>query len=261
MKVISIINNKGGVGKTTTAINLAYGLKRLHKKVLCVELDGQGNLGQALHCDVDKCPSMYDLLGLGSDCRPWNEVTGVQHKKGVDIIPADKRLAVAESLLSIQRYNSDEVLNKKLEAITAKYDYIIIDTEPHLGKLTINAIFASDEVIIPVKAEPQSMVGTDSALDLVRDIAKKCKPKLRVVGLLTTLVDKRRNNEEVFDQIDDLARTYNTKRFDTTISLAASQAYACRHGEPIYDFEPKSAVARDYAAMVDEYINLQGGSI
>lgn len=212
-KIISIVNQKGGVGKTTTAYSLAYLLAKDGYKVLAVDLDPQANLSISfLDNNLDECKA-YNFLNLERK-NSKNEIISVSER--IDLIPSNIELEMANTIL-ISKISRESYLKKALDEIKQNYDYIIIDTSPSLSMLTINALVASDEVIIPAKAEFFSLKGIEFLLDAINEI-KEVNRNLQIAGFLITMYDKRRKaTEYALEEINEIAKKINSNIYLTKI--------------------------------------------
>lgn len=250
-KVISLVNQKGGVGKTTSSINLSSSLAFYDKKVLLIDLDPQGNTSQGLNIDksIDKA-NIFDVLTTDISL---NSVISNSYMKNLDVIPANINLAGADSLL-YNVENSHNILKTKMEAIKDNYDFIIIDCPPSLSKLTINALVASDSVIIPVQCEFFALEGLTQLLDTIVLVQEKYNPYLYIQGILPTMFDKRLRLAK--DTLDDLKRFFGERVFDPiprTTKIASSPAY----GLAMIDFDKKNVGTQKYLEAALEVINYE----
>lgn len=251
-KIISLVNQKGGVGKTTSAINLATYLAEMGKFVLLVDLDPQGNASSGLGVDVRKQDkNLYHSMILGENP---SQVILKTKTLGHDIVPASQDLAGAGIEL-VHMDNREFRLYNVLREIRTNYDYIIIDSPPSLGLLTINGLVASDEIIIPVQTEYFALEGLSqllSTIDLVRD---NLQPELKVMGALMTMYDKRnRLARQVVKEIRDHFPGYV---FDNIIPRSVRLAEAPGFGKPILSFDSLSKGARAYKNLAKEIIKME----
>lgn len=247
MKIVTITNQKGGVGKTTTASSLFAGLSKMGKKVLAIDLDPQCNLSYCYKADQSK-PSIKNVFK--------NEVTlkdCIQKTKVGDFIQSDKNLNnVMQELSALDQVYK---LSKVLKEIKDNYDYIIIDTPPALTPLTINALVASNSVIIPVQADSFSMQGAEALAETVKGI-REVNSELEMSGILLVRYKGRAGLAQHMNQkFEDFAKMFDTKVFATKIrdAIAVQESQLAR--ENIFDYDPKSNVAIDYANFIKEYIN------
>lgn len=247
MKIISIVNQKGGVGKSTTAAALVTGLKRKGKKVLAIDLDAQGNLSNTFIADMEKPTSFGVLL------RENKAKAAIQQTEQGDIIPSSKNMIAADMVLVDT--GKEYLLKEAIEPIKKNYDYIVIDTPPVLGILTINALTASDAIIIPIQADLYSLQGIGLIIDTIKQVKKYTNPKLKIEGILLTRFTTRNTlSKEVLELTAEIAEKLNTKLFTSTIREAVSIKEAQFKRQDIYSYAPKSKVAEDYSSLVDELL-------
>lgn len=246
-EVIAIINQKGGVGKSTTAINLAASLGDLGKRVLVVDFDPQGNASSGFGVDKDELEQdVYDAL---MNDVPIGDVIVPSPVEGVDIAPATIQLAGAEiELVSVMARES--VLRYVLESVRESYDYIFIDCPPSLGLLTVNSLVAADSLLIPIQCEFYALEGLSKLLESMRMVKGRLNPKLDVFGVVMTMFDVRTTlSRQVVDEVRDY---FGDKVFNTVIPRNVKLSEAPSHGLPInlYDARSKGAIA--YAELAQE---------
>ena len=249
-RIISIANQKGGVGKTTTAINLGGSLAVAEKKTLVVDCDPQGNAtsGLGIRKDVGEA-SIYDCIvdGVPAEEALRREV----HFPYLDVIPASRDLAGAEVEL-IDRPERQQVLRGVLEPLRDDYEYILVDAPPSLGLLTINTLAAADTVLIPIQCEYYALEGLSQLLNTVRLVQRNINPQLEIEGVLLTMYDSRVNLSE---QVAEEAREYFGNRvFETVIPRNIRLAEAPSFGEPIALYDVLSSGARGYLSLAREII-------
>ncbi|MCL2061512.1 MAG: AAA family ATPase [Firmicutes bacterium] len=257
MKVIALVNQKGGVAKTTTAASLAWGLNQKGKRVLAVDFDPQGNLSSSMGAKLPTTvPSAFEWIGCDPKATaPFKAV--VQSCDGVDLIPADYRLAQAEVFL-MQRLNRERFLDKAINSLPKNvYDYVIIDSPPSLGLLTVNILTAADEVLIPLKPEWLCYEGARALIETIRSIRDEVNPRLHVKGFLLTMTDRRRNVEDITDLVRELADGIKSKLFERQIRLNVAAADVASFQQSIYKYKPQSIAAEDYTSFVDEFLGGQ----
>jgi chromosome partitioning protein len=251
-KIISLVNQKGGVGKTTSAINLATYLAAAGKFVLLVDLDPQGNASSGLGINVNEVEkSLYHSMILGE--HPSNIILKTEHL-GHDLIPASQDLAGAGVEL-VHMDNREFRLYNVLREIRTNYDYIIIDSPPSLGLLTINGLVASDEIIIPVQTEYFALEGLSQLLSTINLIKENLQPDLKVMGAMLTMYDKRnRLARQVIKEVQD---HFPGHVFDSIIPRSVRLAEAPGFGKSILGFDAFSKGARAYKNLAREIIELE----
>ena len=252
-KIIAIVNQKGGVAKTTTAINLAAAVAQRGHKTLLVDLDPQGNATSGLGIDrrgLEHC--VYDLL---INDAPIEAVLLHTDYQQLDVIPATIQLAGAEVEL-VSAISRENRLRRILRPQREHYDYIFIDCPPSLGLLTINALSAADRALLPLQCEYYALEGVTQLLNTYEMIRKNLNPELEIEGVLLTMYDARTN---LSSQVAEEARNYfGHKVYDTQISRSVRLSEAPSHGLPGIIYDPKSRGAVEYQALADEFLSRQG---
>lgn len=251
-KTVAITNQKGGVGKTSTASAMVSGLAEKGYKILAIDLDPQGNLGFCLGAEIDNSPTVYELMKGSVSI---DQV--IQRNEGIDIIPSNILLSGAE--LEFNMLGREYLLKNGIAPVRGNYDYIVIDTPPALNILTVNAYTATDNLIIPMIPEILSLLGISQlreTIDLVKSIYN---PKIEVLGILLNKYDKRRLlTKDVEEMAEIIAKELHTKVFNTKIRSSVSVAEAPAHGESVYKYSPKANSTKDYRQLVDELISQKG---
>ncbi|HFV2809203.1 TPA: sporulation initiation inhibitor protein Soj, partial [Streptococcus agalactiae] len=245
----AIANQKGGVGKTTTSVNLGAGLAQVGKKVLLVDIDAQGNATTGVgieKSELDQC--IYNVLVEDADVQGVIQKTATEN---LDVLPATIQLAGAEIelVLTISR---EVRLQRALQPVRDEYDYIIIDCPPSLGLLTINALTAADSVIIPVQCEYYALEGLSQLLNTVRLVQKHLNKNLAIQGVLLTMLDARTNLG--IQVIDEVKKYFRDKVYRSIIPRNVRLSEAPSHGKPIMQYDAKSRGAEVYIDLAEEVI-------
>ena len=243
-KVISISNHKGGVGKTTSAINIGAGLNKLGKTVLLIDLDPQANLSQSLGL-IDQEKNIYGAI------RGEYKLQPIQILKGLDIIPSTLDLSGAEIELSGEA-GREYILRELIEPLRRSYDYILIDSPPSLGLLTINSFTASDEVFIPLQAQYLALQGLTKLMEVIDKIKKRLNKNLKVGGVVITQYDKRKVLNR--DVVDTIKKHFKAGVFKTKVRDNIALAEAPARGLDIFRYDSKSYGAEDYLSLSKEIL-------
>ena len=254
--VLAVVNQKGGTGKTTTCENLGVGLAQEGKKVLLVDVDPQGSLtislGYPRPDDLDS--TLSELMAKVMQETPLSPGEGIlHHEEGVDLIPANISLSGIEVSL-VNAMSRETILKQLMEPLKRQYDFILLDCMPSLGMLTVNALAAADNVLIPVQAQYLSAKGLEQLLQTVNKVRRQINPKLRIEGILLTMVDGRTNYAK---DISNLIReTYGRKIkvFGTDIPHSVRAAEISAEGKSIFRHDPKGKVASAYRTLTKEVV-------
>ena len=258
-KVIAITNQKGGVGKTTTTVNLGVGLARQGKRVLLIDADPQGSLSICLgiknpdELEYTLATMMKDVAEDGS---PQHENAIIRHNEGVDLLPSNIELSGMETRL-VNIMSREHILKECIRGIKKNYDYVLIDCMPSLGMMNINALVAADSLIIPSQPNFLSAKGLNLLFGSVSRIKRAINPNLRIDGILLTMVDNRTNNAK--DIISSLKATIgqNIRVFDSEIPLSVRAAECSLYGQSIFAHDKNGKVAQAYEKFVKEVLELE----
>lgn len=256
-RIIAVANQKGGVGKTTTCVNLGIGLAREGKRVLLVEADAQGSMAVSLGIrEPDELEvtlvNILEKIINDEDVEPGEGI--IHHTEGVDFIPANIELAGLETSL-VNVMSREQVMRLYLDGIRDRYDYIIIDCMPSLGMITINALVAADSVLIPVEAAYLPVKGLQQLIKTIGKVHRRLNTRLSIMGILLTKVDRRTNFAK--DIAEQIREVYGNKIhiFANCIPLSVRAAETTAEGKSIYLHDPKGIVAEGYRLLTEEVLD------
>lgn len=256
-KVITVSNQKGGTAKTTSCVNLGIGLASAGKKVLLIDTDPQGSLSISLgypEPDAMEKTLATLMMNIVNDEEFCLEDVMLHHEEGVDIIPSNIELSAIE--VSLVNVMSRELILKQLgERVKDAYDYIVIDCMPSLGMMTINALACADSVLIPVQASYLPVKGLQQLIKTIGRVKRQLNPKLRIEGILLTMVDNRTNYAKDICSMVNEAYSSSVKVFQTEIPLSVRAAEVSAEGSSIYKYDPKGKAAYAYGQLTKEVLN------
>jgi len=255
-KITAICNQKGGVGKTVTAVNLGIGLAREGKRVLAVDMDSQNSLTVSLgyqHPEQMESTLSTVLWQMINDKQPDPGMGIIHHEEGVDLLPADADLSGVEVALA-NVVGRETLLRAYLDSVRDQYDMILLDCCPSLGVLTINALTAADDILIPMLAHYLSVVGLTELMRTIGNVRQRLNPELKIAGILITMLDKRTSYSRKIVELLRNEYGNNIRIFDSIIPMSIRAAEISAEGQSIYKHDPSGKVAAAYAALTQEVL-------
>ncbi len=250
-RTVAIVNQKGGVGKTTTAINLGAALGALERRVLLVDCDPQGNATRGLGA-IPAPPSLYDVLSGAIPVGAAVRATGFPF---LDLVASHRDLVGVE-VESVGRDDWEGQLRGALAPLADAYDILLLDCPPSLGHLTVCALAAATEILVPIQCEYFALEGVSELVSTIGRIRQRLNPRLEIAGLLLTMYDERTNLSR--DVVDEIRRHFAEKVYDTVVPRNVRLAEAPSHGKPILQYDIKSKGAQAYLSLADEYLRRSG---
>ena len=251
-KIIAISNQKGGVGKTTSAINIASFLAVTETPTLLIDMDPQANASTGLGVNINNSKTIYDVMINNINIKKCITKTDIDF---LDIVPSHTKLSGAEIEL-VGMFTRESILKDALSNVMGKYKYIIIDTPPSLGLLTVNVLTASKSLIIPIQCEYYALEGLSQLLNTIRLIQKNLNPNLNIEGILITMFDSRLNMSH--QVVNEVKEYFGEKVYTTIINRNVKLGEAPSHGQPILIYDPTSRGSQNYMNLVTEILNQNG---
>tara|TARA_B100000676_G_scaffold307644_1_gene366587 strand:- start:2251 stop:3024 length:774 start_codon:yes stop_codon:yes gene_type:complete len=251
-KIIAISNQKGGVGKTTSAINIASFLAVTETPTLLIDMDPQANASTGLGVNINNSKTIYDVMINNINIKKCITKTDIDF---LDIVPSHTKLSGAEIEL-VGMFTRESILKDALSNVMGKYKYIIIDTPPSLGLLTVNVLTASKSLIIPIQCEYYALEGLSQLLNTIRLIQKNLNPDLNIEGILITMFDSRLNMSH--QVVNEVKEYFGEKVYTTIINRNVKLGEAPSHGQPILIYDPTSRGSQNYMNLVTEILNQNG---
>lgn len=251
-RIIAVANQKGGVGKTTTAVNLTASIAELDKKVLLIDVDPQGNSTSGI--GVNKADVKYCVYDVIINDVPVKDAIINTETSNLSLLPATIQLAGAEIEL-VPTISREVRLRRAIQSLRSEYDYIIIDCPPSLGLLTVNALTASDSILIPIQCEYYALEGLSQLLNTIRLVQKHLNTSLEVEGVVLTMLDARTNLG--LQVIEDVKKYFRDKVYKTVIPRNVRLSEAPSYGQPVQHYDPKSKGAETYMDLAREVIDVE----
>ena len=251
-KIIAISNQKGGVGKTTSAINIASFLAVTETPTLLIDMDPQANASTGLGININNSKTIYDVMINNINIKKCITKTDIDF---LDIVPSHTKLSGAEIEL-VGMFTRESILKDALSNVMGKYKYIIIDTPPSLGLLTVNVLTASKSLIIPIQCEYYALEGLSQLLNTIRLVQKNLNPNLSIEGILITMFDSRLNMSH--QVVSEVKEYFGEKVYSTIINRNVKLGEAPSHGQPILIYDPTSRGSQNYMNLVTEILNQNG---
>ena len=251
-KIIAISNQKGGVGKTTSAINIASFLAVTETPTLLIDMDPQANASTGLGVNIHNSKTIYDVMINNINIKKCITKTDIDF---LDIVPSHTKLSGAEIEL-VGMFTRESILKDALSNVMGKYKYIIIDTPPSLGLLTVNVLTASKSLIIPIQCEYYALEGLSQLLNTIRLVQKNLNPNLNIEGILITMFDSRLNMSH--QVVSEVKEYFGEKVYSTIINRNVKLGEAPSHGQPILIYDPTSRGSQNYMNLVTEILNQNG---